>query len=145
MSFNALQFNKDAEGFENVRMKMEPGKRTASIIFSREDSSSIAPTFLHFPAWYSAIDKGITNPSFAETYVQPVAYKSTYIPKITFQGFTWNPQKFNWQIHEGYKYDYFVIHAPVDAGGFLFKTASCGVKLVSHSGLWWLYQKDPNC
>ena len=145
MSINALQFDKESDGFETVISQMEPGKRAVSLIFSRDDSHSIVPPFLHFPAWYSAINIGITNPSFAETYVQPVAYKTEYIPKIKFEGFAWNPQWFDWQAHEGYKYDYFVVHAPVDRGAFIFRTATCGISLVTHSGQWWLYQRSPAC
>lgn len=145
MSGNALQFNKESDGFESVVSQMEPGKRAVSLIFSRDDSRSIVPPFLHFPAWYSAIKAGITDPSFAENYVQPVAYKPEYVPKIKFQGFAWNPQWFDWQAHEGYKYDYFVVHAPVDGGAYIFRTATCGIYQVAHSGQWWLYRRDTAC
>ncbi|MGC2048077.1 MAG: hypothetical protein WA635_05660, partial [Gallionella sp.] len=145
MSINALQFNKDSDGFETVLSKMEPHKSAVSLIFSRDDSHSIAPTFVNFPAWYSAIKIGITNPSFAETYMQPVVYKPEYVPRIKFQGFPWNPQRFDWQVHEGYKYDYFVVRAPVDVSTFIFRTAPCGMELLTHSGLWWLYRPAPGC
>ena len=145
MSINALQFNREADGFQNILSKMEPNNRAISLIFSRDDSHSIAPTFIHFPAWYSAIKNGVTNPSFAETYIEPVTYKKEYIPKANFQGFAWNPQLFNWPRHEGYQYDYFVVRAPVDVGAFIFRTAPCRIQLVAQSQKWWLYRPAPEC
>ncbi len=145
MSINALQFNKDAEGFQTVLSKMQPHKQAISLIFARDDTHSISPTFIHFPAWYSAINAGVTNPSFAETYMQPVIYRPEYVSKARFQGFAWNPGWFNWQKHEGYLYDYFVVRAKEDVSSFIFRTAQCRIRLVTHSGLWWLYERDPAC
>lgn len=145
MSSHALQFNKDADGFDTVLSQMEPGKRALSFVFRRDDSYSIAPTFLHFPAWYSATHAGVSDPSFAVTFVQPVAYKPAHIPKAKFEGFEWNPQWFDWQVHEGYKYDYFIVRAPVDVGNRLFRTARCRIALTAQAGEWWLYRKEPGC
>lgn len=145
MSNNALQFNKDAENFETILSQMEPGKRSLSLVFSRDDSRFIAPPFLHFPAWYSAINAGVTDYSFAATFMPPVNYKPGYIPKSTGGGLTWNPQSFDWRVYEGYKYDYFVVRSPVDVSTLIFKTATCRIGLAAHSGQWWLYRRDPRC
>lgn len=143
MSMCALQFNKDSKGFETVLSNMEPHKRAKSMIFLREDSHSIAPTFVHFPAWYSAINIGITNPSFARYYQLPVVYKAGY--SIGGLGSEFTPHKFDWKADEGYKYDYFVVRSPEDFGAYIFRTATCGIELVIHSGEWWLYRRDPQC
>lgn len=145
MAMHALQFNKDMQGFDTLLAKAEPGKRTLSLVFKRDDGHSIAPEFLHFPAWYAALKSGVTDPSFAVTFVQPVSYKPEYAPKAKFEGFEWNPQWFDWQKFAGQKYDYFVVRAPVDMAGYLFKTSPCTVALAAQSGQWWLYQKDPEC
>jgi hypothetical protein len=145
MSLHALQFNKDMAGFDTLLAKTEPGKRMLSLVFKRDDSYSIAPTLLHFPAWYAALESGVTDPSFAVTFVQPVSYKPEQVPKAKFEGFEWNPQWFNWQKFDGGKYDYFIARTPVDMGIHLFHTASCKVELTAHSGQWWLYRKDPDC
>jgi hypothetical protein len=145
MSLHALQFNKDTAGFDTILAKAEPGKRSLSLVFKRDDSYSIAPTLLHFPAWYAALKSGVTDPSFAVTFVQPVSYKPEQVPKAKFEGFEWNPQWFNWQKFDGGKYDYFIARTPVDMGIHLFHTASCKVELTAHSGQWWLYRKDPDC
>jgi hypothetical protein len=145
MSVNALQFNNDMQGFDAIIAKTETGKRSLSLVFKRDDSYSIAPTFLHFPAWYSALKSGVTDPSFAVTYVQPVSYKPEYIPKAKFEGFEWNPKWFDWQKFDGDLYDYFIVRAPEDTGGYLFRTAPCKIELAAHEGLWWLYRKGPNC
>ena len=145
MSINALQFNKDMDGFDTILAKMEPGKRSLSLVFARDDNHSIAPAFLHFPSWYSALGSGITDPSFAVTYVQPVIYKPEHVPKAKFEGFEWNPQWFDWQKHEGSQYDYFVVRAPVNMAAYLFRTAPCTIALTAQAGQWWLYRKDPYC
>lgn len=145
MSNNALQFNRDTEGFETVLSQMEPGKRSLSLVFSRDDSHFIAPSFLHFPAWYSAINAGVTDYSFAGFYITPVNYKLGYVPQNAGGGLAWNPRLFDWRAHEGYKYDYFVVRAPGDMSALIFKTATCRIGLVTHSGQWWLYRRDPYC
>ena len=145
MSAHALRFNGETAGFETLLSRMEPGKRAVSLIFDRDDGRAIAPTLLHFPAWYSATGKGVVDPSFAENYAQPVNYAPGLAPKIKFQGFAWNPHWFNWQRHDGGKYDYFVVRAPVDPGPRLFGTAPCPVFLAAHQERWWLYRKVPGC
>jgi hypothetical protein len=145
MSNNALQFNKDANGFENILAKMEPGKRALSLMFERDDSASIAPTFVHFAAWYSALKSGVTDPSFAVTQIQPVTYRASQRPTVGIQGFEWFPQKFDWQYHAGRQYDYFVARAPIDNGAYLFREATCGIELLAHEGHWWLYHRNSGC
>lgn len=145
ISMHALQFNKDMQGFDTILAKTEPGKRTLSLIFKRDDSNSIAPEFLHFPAWYAALKSGVTDPSFAVTFVQPVSYKHEYIPKAKFEGFEWNPEWFEWKRFDGRNYDYFIVRASVNAHDYLFNSAPCKVELVAQAGQWWLYRKAPDC
>lgn len=144
MSFNAVKFNNESDGFESILSEMEPNKRAMSLVFSRDDGRSIAPTFLHFPAWYSALNIGITNPSFAQFNGMPLIYRTKYTASVG-SGFEWGPREFNWQVHEGNRYDYFVAHSPVDHGAFVFRTSPCRIFLESHSGQWWLYRRDPDC
>jgi hypothetical protein len=145
MSVHAVQLNKDMEGFDDVVAKMEPGRRALSLVFQRDDSHSIAPVFLHFPSWYAALKSGITDPSFANSLQLPVIFKPEHVPKAKPYGFEWNPQWFDWQRFDGGLYDYFVVRAPVDTAGYLFKNSPCAVALAARSGQWWLYQKDPQC
>jgi len=143
-SFNAMKFDNESDGFETILSKMEANKRAISLVFARDDERSIAPTFLHFPAWYSALNSGITNPSFAQFYGMPLIYKTSYTASVD-SGFEWGPHQFDWQTHEGYRYDYFVARSPVDHGAFLFRTSPCRISLMEHSGQWWLYRRDPKC
>ncbi len=145
MANNALQFDKDAAGFETILAKMAPGKRVLSMTFERDDSHSIAPTFVHFAAWYSALKSGVTDPSFAVTQIQPITYRIDQRPTVRIQGFEWFPQKFDWQYHAGRQYDYFVARAPVDHGAYLFRDATCGIELLAQEGHWWLYHRYSNC
>jgi len=144
MSINALQFDKEADGFQTVLSKMEPHKRAVSLIFSRDDSHSISPTFMHFPAWYTAVSAGISNPGFAMYIGMPVFYKKEYQPTY-YVGYAWYPQLFDWPKHEGASYDYFIVRADKDVSRLIFRKASCRIRLVNNSGLWWLYERDPAC
>lgn len=139
-SVQAIQSNRDAAGFDEVLAQMDPYKRARSLIFVRDDGHSIAPPFMHFPAWYSALKLGTTNPSFAAFYQMPVVYQENKEPSVH-----WSPTEFDWQADEGYKYDYFVISAPGDPGPYLFRYATCAMNLEMHSGIWWLYSRDANC
>lgn len=143
MSVQALQFNNDAAGFDSVIAQMEPGKRVRSQIFMRDATYTIAPSFLHFPSWYSAMKNGVVDMSFAEFYQLPVVYKPEYIPGQL--GSEWGPADFHWQADGGYKYDYFIVRSPKDFGESIFKDASCPIYQVTHSGHWWLYRRDPAC
>ena len=145
MSINALQLNKESDDFEVIMTKMEPQKTAMSLIFSRDDGHSIAPTFINYPAWYSAVKEGIVHPSFAEFTGMPVGYKPEYTPRASIQGVAWNPKGFNWQTHEGYKYDYFLIRSPVNVSSYIFRSAPCPINLAAQSGMWWLYRPESNC
>ena len=144
MSVNALQFDKEADGFKTVLSKMEPHKRAVSLIFSRDDTNSISPTLMHFPAWYTAVNSGISNPGFAMYTGMPVSFKKEYVASFIV-GYAWYPQLFDWQKHEGTTYDYFIVRADKDVSRYIFRKASCRIRQVNHSGQWWLYERDPAC
>jgi hypothetical protein len=143
MANRALVFNEQADGFTAILDRMEPGKRTLAMIFARDDPVSIAPTFINFPAWYSAVKQGITDPSAASFLQMPVAFRLDKIPKATVMGFDWNPDWFDWRAYDGEQYDYFVVRAENDPTGRLFGNAPPGVSLLGYAGQWYLYGRGP--
>ena len=141
MSFNALKFDREAEGFDAVMSRMQPYRSAMSLVFAKDDDHSIAPTFINFPAWYSAEKIGVMHPSFAEFAGMPITFKREFIPRLSIRGIVWNPRNFDWQAYDGNKYDYFIVRAPFDAGALIARNANCGINLEVHSGVWWLYRK----
>jgi hypothetical protein len=145
-SYNAMQIDKDSEEFDAVMSKMLPYKSTLSLIFAKDDNHSITPTFVNFPAWYSAIRIGTMDPSPAEfAKWMPITLKPEFVSKPGLRAISWFPQEFDWKIHNGRKFDYFIVRAQADAGAFISRHANCSIYLVAHSGLWWLYQKSSDC
>jgi len=144
VSVHAVQFNAAAKGFEGVLARMEPGQRVMSFMPEREDESSIAPTFLHFPAWYAAQKEGVVDPNFAAGAVELVVYRPDWGPNLP-PGFDWSPGMFRWQEHGGENYRYFVLRVAGDVGNFLFGKATCPVYLRYQEDQWWLYERDPVC
>jgi hypothetical protein len=145
VSLRAVDFDSQVKGFENVLSRMEPGQRVLSLMGMREDASSIAPTFLHFTAWYSAEKRGVVDPNFAAGIVEMVVYRPAGFAEAPPRGFEWYPRGFNWQQTGGYRYRYFVVRSLTDPGGFLFGNAPCSVRLDYQENAWWLYEKDPGC
>jgi hypothetical protein len=145
VSANVLAYERDAAGFDEVLARMEPGERALSFAYERDSAGTIAPPFLHFPAWYSALKHGIVDPNIAGTHVQLVLYRAQQMPRARLWGFEWNPRTFNWQSYAGGQYRYFVARAPGDLSSNMFRKATCEIRLVHHVNQWWLYEKDPAC
>jgi hypothetical protein len=138
-------FDAEQAGFRRILDEMAPNERALSMTLDRESGVGIAPSFLHFPAWYAAQKEGISDPSFALLNVEPVRFRDGSAPPARVGGFEWLPIQFEWTQDRGYDYRYFVVRFPTDAGAVLFRTATCTIKLVDHVGEWWLYEKDSQC
>ncbi len=144
LTARTMRYDSDARDFNQILSKMDSNQRALSLMFLRDTESFPSAVFLHFPAWYSAQKMGVVDCSFALFYPELVAYKPSNIPAVQ-EGFEWVPQAFTWDGTHGGDYRYFVVHAPIDLGGFLFPRAPCRITLAAHSNLWWLYEKDPRC
>jgi len=139
-----MSFDAEARGFGPILSAMEPNQRTLSLMFMQDTKASPAPAFVHFPAWYSATKHGVVDMNFAVFPVALVRYRPSLTPQPPGVS-EWHPQTFRWDTWRGDQYRYFVVHAPVDLGYRLFGWAPCPVSLVTRSGNWWLYEKDPRC
>jgi hypothetical protein len=140
VSANARAYERDAAGFTDMLSRMEPGERVLFFAFERDSDGTIAPTFLHFPAWYGALKHGVVDPSVAGTHVQLVLYRPERLPGAMLFVFEWLPRTFNWTKHNGAQYRYFVARASVDRSTMMFRTAPCKPRLIHHSHRWWLYE-----
>ena len=133
-------FEREARGFSTLLRQMAPGQRVLSINFERNSKVFEGAVFLHFPVWYSALKFGLVDPSFACGNVDLVLYRREAMPKARFADFEFHPESFNWQEHEGWRYRYFVVHSPAEAGAKLFASSEKPVILRAHEDDWWLYE-----
>jgi len=145
VSMNAIVYEREAAGFDEILAHMEPGQRALSFAFERDSDGTIAPPFLHFPAWYSAVKGGVVDPSGAATMAAPVVYRPDKRPVARPFGFEWAPALFDWPLFHAEQYRYFIARAPKDFGPWIFRHATCNTRLVYHVNHWWLYEKDPAC
>lgn len=145
MTHRALDFDRDAQDFKQAIASIPEEKRVLSLVFLREDNYSIAPTFLHFPAWYSALKRGVVDRSFAVTQVQPVVYRPTAI-RTAIATSEWDPQGFFWSDRQSGQFDYFIIRAEIDVPKEWSAYIRCPLHLVTNVGTWWIYRRsNPNC
>lgn len=144
VSHQTRKYDYEARRFVDLLQRMQPSERALSLIFERDSSVGIAPAFLHFPAWYSAIRHGVVDPNFAWSHVQLVLYKTHLRPIANPFGFEWNPQGFDWHQFHGEDYRYFVVRAPADVSQVLFAGAPHPPRLAHRAGNWWLYDRHPN-
>jgi hypothetical protein len=146
VAINAREYEADAGGFEEILAHMAPGERALSVVFDRDSRGTIAPPFLHFPSWYSALKSGLVDPSGAAGWAfMPVQYRPEWLPPLRTLGFEWTPGLFDWKASGGAHYRYFIVRAPRDLGPEMFRQATCRIHLAYQVNHWWLFEKDPGC
>jgi hypothetical protein len=137
----AAAFSRQTRGFREALSLMRPGQRALSLVFDYDDGISIAPTFLHFPSWYTAEKQGVVDPSFAMMHPELVVYRTGATPRAVVWDFEWHPQKFTWSDYSGNQYRYFFVRSQTDLSPKLFSKASCNVGLLFHQEEWWVYER----
>lgn len=141
MSLKAWRFGQETKEFDDQVLKLMPGQRTISLSFDKGSTAAdSAYAYIHYPAWYQAEKKGLTDFNFAWYTPQIVRYRPKSTPPVTI-GFEWKPQSFNWTAHQGWNYRYFFVrgkHDPIK----IFSGAGCAPKVVINDGAWRIYE---NC
>lgn len=141
--YNFLEFRREYRGFDRILEELEPNQRILSMIFERNSDYFQTPVYLHFPLWYQVEKEGIVDFNFSLFFPEIVRYRDEMTPSVSFN-FEWNPGSFDWEHHEAYLYDYFIIRSPREIGSLLFNSKEKRVKLISHYGKWWLYENHVN-
>ena len=144
-SFVTRAYDREAAGFPELTVRMEPGQRTISFVYDRDSPYTIAPTYLHFAVWASALRDGVVDPNFGVFHTPLVVYNEDQDLPMRLFGFEWSPWGYDWDYMRGREYRYFISHSADDMRWLMFQTATCPVRLVEHAGRWWLYEKDPAC
>ena len=131
-------FERESRGFATVLAHMEPNQRALSLNYETRSPVFEARVFLHFPAWYAALRGGVVDPSFACGNVDLVLYRPQALPRVRVSSFEYHPEQFQWQLHDGWRYRYFVVHSPTATTLF---DSHPEVQLRAHDGHWWLYER----
>jgi hypothetical protein len=132
-------FGREARAFADVLANAQPGHRLAGMMVCNASRYFSNPVYLHFSAWYQAVDAGIADMSFATTHPSIVRYRDMHQMRYG-ERLAWLPTEFVWTRDAGETYDYYLVCAPVDASAALFKDHATSVALVSQEGNWWLYR-----
>jgi hypothetical protein len=131
-------FARETQHFDEILAAMEPGRKVASLVVENATPLFATPVYLHFPSWYQASKFGIVDFNFAD-FRMVVRYKHPQHPRIT-EGLVRDPTQFDWVLHGGADYDYYVVKSDGDVAAAIFKDHLPSVELIAHSGWWWLYR-----
>lgn len=142
---HTLAYEHEAEGFSRVIAQMKPGERVMSFPFERDSAAAIAPLFLHYPAWYAALDEGIVDPSLAVHHVELVRYTSDAEIGMRFWGFEFRPENFDWDYFGAPLFRYFVAREASNPAPHMFEEVPCLPHLIAHANHWWVYENEPRC
>lgn len=82
MTSNAIRYDADARGFEQILSSMEPNQRALSLMFIQGNELYPSPVFLHFPAWYSATKEGVVDMNFALWPTELIRYRPDKVPRV---------------------------------------------------------------
>jgi hypothetical protein len=138
---DCYQFSLESSHFQAVRYLIEPGKKALYMPFLSMSAYSPAPAYLHFGSYYTAEKLGDVDFNFAQFYPQMVRLK---VPKSRpiDAGFSFAPGRFDWRVHRGDNYDYFIVRSATDPTPIILKHArSRSLKLVLRRENWWLLEK----
>jgi hypothetical protein len=130
----AWHFRQETRAFDAQIGKLSHGERALGLVFNAgSEAAKSFVVYLHYPAWYQAEKKGLTDFNFAWFTPQVVRFRPGASPPVSIG--------FEWMKHQGASYRYFFVrgeHDPIR----LFKGAPCQPKVVVSADLWKVYE---NC
>ena len=138
-------YEHEATGFTQVLAHLQPGERVMSFPFERDSAVSIAPVFLHYPAWYGALRGGLVDPSLAVHHVELVRYTEDAVIGLRFWGFEFAPENFDWDYFGAPLFRYFVAREATNPAPHMFEDVPCVPHLIAHADHWWAYENPPRC
>jgi len=131
------RFEAETRPFAEVVRELPPRCNVCSLVFDRSSESVPDVHYLSFAWWYCVEKGGHAGFSFAEYPLMVFRYRSSHVIQHD-EALAWHPEWFSWPQDGGA--DYFLVRAPGDLGPQLFREADVPVRLVAHSGTWFLYQ-----
>jgi hypothetical protein len=136
------RFDDESQAYRTIASNMAPGKRVLMLVFETIGASVKSPVYVHFPAWYQAESGGLIDYSFAQNH--SLLYYREGAASPIGRGFEWSPASFDWQRHQGWLFDYFVVRSSLQPSiSALASDAGCRVVLIARAEKWWLYERLP--
>lgn len=132
-------FARETESFTALLDRVERGHRVAAMVDDSGSPLFASPVYLHFPAWYQALGRGLVDYSFSDFYSSMARYRGGTGPRIG-EYTSWYPQAFRWDADGGISYEYFIVKSNHDVSAEIFKEKLASVELVARSEWWWLYR-----
>ena len=139
--FRFKAFDDENRSFDALIEHMEPDQRVLQLPVDWLAPGFSSPVYMHFASWYQAKKGGLVEYNFAYNYAMMLRYKDDAGPNFDHT-FSWRVLKFDWDYHQGDRYRYFVVRAPIELKQRIFKERADDVRLVHQSGSWWLYEKS---
>ncbi|HEY6528100.1 MAG TPA: hypothetical protein VIZ65_05360 [Cellvibrionaceae bacterium] len=133
-------FKTNDKDFKAILEKMEPKKTVLALMFDQGSPLNITAPYMHYGSYYQAAKGGIALVNFSH---DPVAHN---VP-LRFKGTpwalpdSWTPDKFDWQLHNGERYDYFLVRSHL-LKNELFAESGGRVTLEARCGDWLLYKNN---
>jgi hypothetical protein len=136
------RFAREAASFNTLLSKAEPGRRALALVLDpSSDGASHSWAYLHHPVWYQATKSGLVEFNFATYPPQMVRYRSEQMPVIG-PDFAGQPMTFDWERHQGWKYDYYFVRYPrAGVPPDLFRGARCPITSIEQSERWALLEQ----
>lgn len=137
---SSMLFNVEARDYQLAVSHAAPQKRMLSLPLAPFGRSSRAPVYLHMSGWYQAESAGLAEFSFARFYPTPLSFQNAGMSAIDV-GFDVYPQRFDWDRHQGDRYDYFLVRSRESPDDWMAQVSDCAVRPVAREGSWWLYER----
>ena len=135
------RFGEETRGIDATLRGLPPGGRILNLPFTRGSESTGYPfAYMHYAAWYQADSRGFVDFNFAWFPPQIVRFRPDRAPALK-PGFEWKPERFDWQLHEGWRYRWFLFIG-IPAEGF-FDGAPCDPAVVYTDGRFTLLENRP--
>jgi hypothetical protein len=142
VSMRAWKFGQETEQFDALVRALEPKSRALGLIYSPKSlAAGNEIVYLHYASWYQAEKSGLTDFNFAWFTPQIVRFRPTQRPAVNV-GFEWNPQLFNWNLHNGKDYRYFFVRGKGYDPNTIFQGAECIPKPAIRNDMWTVFE---NC
>ncbi len=129
-------FDEDADGFDRLVDGL-PSNQRLLLLEGVQSAEITGMPFLHWSGYYAVRKGGVIGWSFASNFVNVVRYRTGFNPGVA-PVITYNPLLFDWTRDS--HFDYFIVRAPDDPTGVVFRGAANGVRLLRRNGMWWLFE-----
>ncbi len=102
------RFQDEVGDLDAVLQRIEPGRRTMTLVYDRDSTIVRWPAFMHFSQYVVAAKGGVAEFSFANFTKSPVRYAEINAPPTNPIRFEWTPHLFQWKEQDHY-WDYVLV------------------------------------